>query len=133
MSDSEDDENVLSQEEQEDKSPAYLSQATGIFSGLFYFVSALGALFFRLIQLVAVVFSWFWFVVSILPYLFIVGCVTVAIVPYVAYQDVLVEELDFWLRCRLEPYYYAGPRELILFIQLLYDPLICWYNAFGKF
>lgn len=133
MSDSEgSQEDVEEEEVEQTKRPnQYLNQSTQIISALVFFLAALGTLFFRVVQLVAVFISWFFFIVSISPYLFLVGVITVGAIPYVKYQNVIIEEIDFFARCRLEPLYVNGPRELIVFIQLLYDALICWWNAFA--
>ena len=133
MSDSEGDtESQEDVEEEQAKRPIqYLNQSTQIISALVFFLAALGTLFFRVFQLVAVFISWFFFIVSISPYLFLVGVITVGAIPYVKYQSIIIQEIDFFARCRLEPLYVNGPRELIVFIQLLYDALICWYNMFA--
>lgn len=102
-----------------------------IITAVLYFISAIGTWFLRAIQVIAVSVSWFWFLISLTPYLFIVGTITVAAVPYIMYQDIIFEEVDFFARCRLVPFYYAWPRQVIVLIQLIYDPLICWWNAFA--
>lgn len=128
-----DEENVDEEleEQEEDKSILYLNQSTSIFTAFIYFVSTFGAVFLRLFQIGAVIISWFWFLVSISPYLLLAGFITASTIPYVLYQDIIIEEVDFFARCRLEPYYTTGPRELLLFIQLIYSPTICWYNAWS--
>ena len=101
MSDSENDSSVdenvplgeNDEPEEVDKSVQYLNQSTQVISAIIFFLSALGTLFFRVVQLVAVFISWFFFIISISPYLFLVGVITVGAIPYVHYQDIIIEEV----------------------------------------
>lgn len=50
-------------------------------------------------------------------------------VPYVLYQDVVIEEVDFFMRCRFYPFWQTWPRQFLTIAQMIYDPLICWWDA----
>jgi len=100
-----------------------------IAGSLFVFFGALLTLLLRLIQLVAVVFSWFFFIVSMLPWIAVGVGITLVMVPYVLYQDVVIEEVDFFMRCRFYPFWQTWPRQLLAVLQMVYDPLICWWDA----
>jgi hypothetical protein len=100
-----------------------------IAGSVFVFMGALFTLLLRIIQLIAVVFSWFFFIVSMLPWIAVGVGVTLAMVPYVLYQDVVIEEVDFFMRCRFYPFWQTWPRQLLAIAQMIYDPLICWWDA----
>lgn len=100
-----------------------------IAGSLFIFFGALGTLLLRIIQLVAVLFSWFFFIVSMLPWIAVGVGITLVMVPYVLYQDVVIEEVDFFMRCRFYPFWQTWPRQLLGVLQMVYDPLICWWDA----
>jgi hypothetical protein len=100
-----------------------------IAGSIFAFMGALFTLLLRIIQLIAVVFSWFFFIVSMLPWIAVGVGVTLAMVPYVLYQDVVIEEVDFFMRCRFYPFWQTWPRQLISILQMVYDPLICWWDG----
>ncbi len=97
--------------------------------GIMAFIGALITLFLRLIQLIAVVFSWLFFIASVSPYIFISFGLVAVTIPYVYYQDVMMEEFDYFMRCLATPYYHGWPRELLLIVQQFYEPLICWWNS----
>lgn len=93
------------------------------------FMGAIVTFLIRVVELVAVVLSWLYFLLSISPWLFLGVGLTVAMVPYVKYQDIIFEEIDFAARCYVYPFWQSWPRELILIIQMLWNPLICFYDA----
>lgn len=102
---------------------------TAVVSALVVFIAAIVTLLFRLLALVAVVISWFFFLVSVMPYLLVGVGIGVVLIPYVQYQDTVIEEVDFFLRCRFYPFYQSWPRQLLVIIQLFYNSLICYYDA----
>lgn len=100
-----------------------------IAGSMIVFFGTLATLLLRLVQLGAVVFSWFFFIVSMLPWIAVGVGITLVMVPYVLYQDVVIEEVDFFMRCRFYPFWQTWPRQLLAVLQMVYDPLICWWDA----
>lgn len=101
----------------------------------------------RFIGIFFAVLSWVFFVVSALPYLVLALALSIAMIPWVEYHDQIIEnvslffkmlqtrrrvltllvlQVEFGMRCRIEPFYYTWPRQLIILMRLLYDPLVCW-------
>lgn len=103
--------------------------ATDIITALVVFIAAIVTLLFRLLSLIAVVISWFFFLLSVAPYLLLGVGVGIILIPYVQYQDTVIEEIDFFLRCRVFPFYNTWPRQLVVFVQFFWNPLICYYDA----
>lgn len=104
-------------------------ELSSIGTGIILFASACAILLLRILQLVAVIFSWLWFLVTVTPYLAVGIGITFVMIPYVYNQDTIMEEVDFFMRCRFEPFYNTWPRQLITIVQMVFNPLICYYDA----
>jgi hypothetical protein len=109
--------------------PVDSSELTQIAGALLLFINSLIAVVLRIFQLLFVVVSWVWFFVTMLPYLSLFIGVTGIMIPYVLWQDTIIEEIDFMFRCRIYPVYITWPRQLLVIIQMIWDPLVCYYDA----
>jgi len=67
--------------------------------------------------------------VSALPFLFVVAIVSIAMVPWINYNDVIVQEVEFALRCRVEPVWANLVKPFLELIQIVYESLICWWDV----
>lgn len=82
----------------------------------------------RILGLAFAILSWIFFVVSVLPYVVLAFAISVAMIPWVQYHDDILEDIEFGMRCRVEPFYRTWPRMLLTLMRILYDPLVCWYD-----
>lgn len=67
--------------------------------------------------------------ISALPFLFFVALITIAMVPWINYNDVIVEEVEFALRCQIEPVWANVVKPFFDILQIVYESLICWWNS----
>ncbi len=49
--------------------------------------------------------------------------------PIITYQDTFIEQAEWFLRSQLYPFYRDTLRPILVFFQVIYDNLICWFNA----
>lgn len=82
----------------------------------------------RIVGLFFAILSWIFFVFSISPYIAISLAFSLLMIPWVNYHDQILENIEFGMRCRVEPFYRTWPRNLLILIRILYDPLVCWYD-----
>jgi hypothetical protein len=123
-----DNENVEKENEDYDL-PVDSGELSQIISSILLFVNALFTVFLRIFQLGAVIVSWVWFLITVLPYLSLFIGITGVMIPYTLWQDTIIEEIDYFFRCRVYPIYITWPRQLIVIVQMIWDPLVCYYDA----
>lgn len=90
--------------------------------------AALAAVGIRLMALGSALLSWFFFMFSISPYLFLALTISLLMIPYVEYQADIIEDIEYGMRCEIEPFYRTWPRQLLILLRILYDPTVCWYD-----
>jgi len=116
-------------DEENDSFPVDTDELSEVGAAVLLFISAIGVLILRILQIFVVFISWLWFLYSVSPILFFGFGLAIVNVPYVIYQDTIIQEIDFFMRCRVFPFYQTWPRQLIVIIQMIWNPLICYYNA----
>lgn len=63
------------------------------------------------------------------PFLIFLLTTTAIMYPVITYQDDLIEQLEFFARTIAYPFYISTIRPILVFIQYIYNNLICWFNA----
>lgn len=66
---------------------------------------------------------------SALPWLLVAVAITALMIPWVNYHDVAIEEAEHLMRGVVYPFWRDTLRQLVVIVQSLYDPLICWFDA----
>lgn len=103
----------------------------GLVGGIVGFLAALGAFVLRILSFIVVVFSWIGIVFSSLPFLIIALAVTAVMIPWVNYHDRIIEEAEFGMRTKVYPVWRDTVRDFINLLRRVYNPLVCWWNAFN--
>jgi len=95
---------------------------SSFFASLFGLVGSFIGLIFGIFGALASLFS-------TLPYLLAAVAITLVMVPWVSYNDVVIEEVEHVMRGIVYPFYLSTLRPILDLIRRIYNPLICWWNA----
>jgi hypothetical protein len=101
----------------------------GVVNVLTNLLSSVVALIGSIIAFIFGIFGAIASLLSALPWLLIALAVTALMIPWISYQDTIIEETEHLLRGVIYPFYVSTLRVILNFIRNIYNPLICWFDA----
>lgn len=102
-----------------------------LLQSLSVFLGAVAAFFLRIFALITTILGSVGSLFSFVPLLIVALLVTAVAIPWVNYHDRIVEEAEYGMRTKIYPFYRDTVREFVNILRLIYNPLICWWNAFN--
>ena len=84
-----------------------------------------------ILSVIATIFGILSIFVSSLPVIIFALIVTAGMMPWVRYHDRWIEQAEIGMRSTIFPAYNETVREFLNLFRRIYNPLICWWNAFN--
>lgn len=97
------------------------------------FAFSLAGLFLQVVAFFSFLGSLLGTVISSLPTWFFVLLISGLMYGAANYGDRVVEEAEFFMRCRVEPIYDDVVQEFLRILGLVYNNLVCWWDIFWGF
>ena len=85
------------------------------------------------VRVIFAFFGWLLSLVSYFPVIFVLAAIGFLMIPWVSYHDRIIENVEFAMRCRVGPVWQEFLSPIFRLFQILWNPLICWWNALNWF